>query len=209
VYFTIFTFGLVELLKNLVLWYDITFNHTRGRAVVRADNTLVLICMAALFVLLVAGYWLSARSRLGRALSAIGESEDAAAHIGINTTLVKVTAFAVSAFAVGAAGAASAPRWGYIDPQIAFNSLYSFMPVLMALFGGVAAKNLALRVAGPVVGAVVFTLLEEQLITKFPSLYMIIFVGVMVVAILFLPRGIIGLAETGANRLFRKKGGGA
>jgi branched-chain amino acid transport system permease protein len=200
VYFTIFTFGLVELLKNLVLWLEIKFTHVRGRFVVSFDHNTVFIALIVLLVLLLAGVALMKRSRFGRALKAIGESEETAAHIGINTTAVKVTAFAVSAFAAGAAGAAMATRWSYVDPGIAFNTLMSFMPVLMAIFGGLR------HTAGPVIGAVAFAYLEELLITRFPSLYMIIFGVIMVAAILFLPDGITGLI----SKLIRKrqKGGG-
>ncbi|MDR0819172.1 MAG: branched-chain amino acid ABC transporter permease [Oscillospiraceae bacterium] len=187
VYFTIFTFGLVELLKNLVLWFEIKFTHVRGRFVVSIDHTTVFWSLLVLLALLLVAVALIKRSRFGRALQAVGESEDAAAHIGVNTTLVKVTAFAVSAFAAGAAGAAMATRWSYIDPGIAFNSLMSFMPVLMAIFGGMR------KTAGPVIGAILFAYLEELLITRFPSLYMIIFGAIMVGVILFLPDGIMGL----------------
>jgi branched-chain amino acid transport system permease protein len=195
VYFTIFTFGLVELLKNLVLWLEVRYTHVRGRFVVSIDHMTVFWCILALLVMLLAGVIVMRRSRFGRALDAIGESEDAAEHIGINATLTKVMAFAVSAFAAGAVGAAMATRWQYIDPGIAFNSMYSFMPVLMAIFGGMR------KTAGPIIGAVVFAYLEELLITRLPSLYMIIFGAIMVAAILFLPNGIMGLFK------YKRKGG--
>ncbi|MDR2421230.1 MAG: branched-chain amino acid ABC transporter permease [Oscillospiraceae bacterium] len=187
VYFTIFTFGLVELLKHFVLWTETTFAGTRGRTVASFGSVTVFYCMLALLTALLLAAFLLRRSRVGKALSAIGESEDAAAHIGINTTAVKLLAFSLSSFAMGAAGAVMATRWAYIDPGIAFNSLMSFMPALMAIFGGTD------RLLGPVAGAIVFAALEEQLITRFPSLYMIIFGAIMIAAILFMPSGVTGL----------------
>jgi branched-chain amino acid transport system permease protein len=102
---------------------------------------------------------------------------------------LKTVAFAVSAFFMGAAGSIMATRWTYIDPVIAFNPMFSFMPVLMAIFGGMG------RFYGPILGAVIFAYLEEMLITKFPYYYMLIFGTVLVLAIVFLPDGLVGLLE--------------
>jgi branched-chain amino acid transport system permease protein len=104
--------------------------------------------------------------------------------------MVKVATFAISAFFMGAAGAVMATRWTYIDPKIAFNPLISFMPVLMAIFGGMG------QLYGPVIGASLFTYLEEFLITRFPYYYMLIFGIILVVAILYLPDGLVGLIQT-------------
>jgi branched-chain amino acid transport system permease protein len=65
-----------------------------------------------------------------------GENDEAAEHIGIDVTRIKILAFACSAILMGATGAVMATRWRYIDPAIAFDPLLSFLPVLMAIFGG-------------------------------------------------------------------------
>jgi branched-chain amino acid transport system permease protein len=90
---------------------------------------------------------------------------------------------------MGAAGAIMATRWTYIDPYIAFNPLFSFMPVLMAIFGGMG------QFYGPILGAAIFAYLEEVLLTKFPYYYMLIFGVILVVAILYLPDGLVGLIQ--------------
>jgi branched-chain amino acid transport system permease protein len=128
-------------------------------------------------------------SKFGLALQSIGECEEAAAHTGINVTSLKTITFAISAFFMGAAGAIMATRWTYIDPRIAFNPLISFMPVLMAIFGGMG------QLYGPIIGATIFTYLEEFLITRFPYYYMLIFGIIMVVAITYLPNGLVGLIQ--------------
>ncbi len=195
VYFTIFTFGLVLLLQSLILWYETQFSGTRGRTVISIDYVYVFYCMFAVLVLILIVSLLIRRSRFGMALITIGESEDAAAHAGINTTFYKVLAFAITSFAMGAVGAAKATTMIYVDPPIAFNVLMSFMPVLMVIFGGVNSF------IGPVIGAVIFTVLQEKLITQYPQWYMIAFGAIMVLAILLLPDGLVGLAKK-----FRKKG---
>jgi branched-chain amino acid transport system permease protein len=189
VYFTIFTFGLLELIKYLLLWFEVTFTGTRGRFVVVVDNTTIYFYMLAITILTLLTAYLIRRSKYGLALQGIGEQEEAAEHIGINVTLVKVSAFAISAFFMGAAGAVIATRWTYVDPYIAFNMNYSFTPVLMAIFGGIG------QLAGSVLGAVIFAYLEQILITKFPYYYMLIFGIVMVVSVVYLPNGLTGLIQ--------------
>lgn len=189
IYFTVFTFGLIELTKNLLLWWEIHLTGTRGRFVIAGDIITIYYIMLGILVVLLLTAYLIRRSRYGLALQSIGDNEEAAAHIGINVTVLKVVTFAVSAFFIGAAGATMATRWTYIDPYIAFNSLFSFMPVLMAIFGGMG------RFYGPIIGAVIFAYLEELLITKFPYYYMLLFGIILVLTILYLPNGLVGLIE--------------
>lgn len=184
VYFTIFTFGLVELIKHLVLWWEINISGIRGRMVVRVDSTTVFYIMLVTLVALLLTAFLIRRSRLGLALSSIGSCEEAAAHTGVDVTRLKVFTFALSAFFMGVTGTIMATNWHYIDPYIAFDYNYSFLPVLMAIFGGMG------NIFGPVVGATVFAYLKEWLVTKFPFHYMLIFGVIMVVFILYLPGGL-------------------
>lgn len=195
VYFTIFTFGLVELIKHFLLWYEVKFTGTRGRFVIVVDDNIIYYVMLSILVILLLTAYFIKRSKFGLALQSIGQSEEAAAHIGINVTLLKVITFAISAVFMGAAGAIMATRWTYIDPYIAFNPLFSFMPVLMAIFGGVG------QFFGPIFGAAIFAYLEEVLITQFPYYYMLIFGAILVVTILYLPNGLVGLAQKLQRRI--------
>jgi branched-chain amino acid transport system permease protein len=200
VYFTIFTFGLVLLLQNFVLWFEIKFYHTRGRMVVPYEFTYVFHCILVVFVALLFVTVILRRSGFGLALDCIGRNEDSAAHAGVNTTLYKILTFAISAAPVGAVGAAMATRVGYIDPSIAFNMLMSFMPVLMAIFGG------SHNPLGPILGAVIFSMIEEVLIRRYQEYYMIILGSILIVAIVLMPKGLVGMAETLMER--RGKRGG-
>lgn len=196
IYFTIFTFGLVFLIQQLLTWWEIEFTHTRGRFVVVVENDTIYYYMLAILVVLVLLAFFMARSKWGRALRSIGQNEEAAAHTGVNTTSLKIITFGLSALFMGAAGAALATRLTYIDPGGAFNINYSFFPVMMAIFGGMTNLN------GQIAGAAVFAYLEEQLTTKFPYYYMLIFGTIMVVVITFLPDGLLGLVKR-----LRKRGG--
>ncbi|MCX7911531.1 MAG: branched-chain amino acid ABC transporter permease [Dehalococcoidales bacterium] len=195
IYFAIFTFGLVELIKNLLLWYEVKFTGTRGRFVVVIGNeTIYYVILGILLLLLLVTYFIR-RSRYGLALESIGEHEEAAAHIGINVTMVKVIIFAISAVFVGMTGSIMAMRWTYIDPYISFDPNLTFLPVLMAIFGGTR------QMYGPIIGAVVFAYLEEILLTRFPYYYMLIFGIVLAATILYLPNGLVGVVQKIIARL--------
>jgi branched-chain amino acid transport system permease protein len=189
IYFVMFTFGLVELLLHFILWWEVNITGTTGRVVPGVGNRTVYYLMLIVFAILMLTAYFIRRSRFGLALQSIGEYEEAAAHRGINVTALKIITFATSAFFMGAAGAIMATRWTYIDPRIAFNPLISFMPVLMAIFGGMG------QLYGPIIGSAIFTYLEEFLVTRFPYYYMLIFGIIMLIAILYMPEGIVGLIQ--------------
>jgi branched-chain amino acid transport system permease protein len=193
-YFIIFTFSISELMRNFLLWWETTMTGTVGRWVVIVEHvTVYYIILLILVMALLTGY-LIRRSRFGLALKSIGEQEEAATHIGINATMLKTIAFAISAFFMGGTGAIMATKWKYIDPRIAFDPLLSFMPVLMAIFGGTG------QLFGPVFGAAIFAYLEEILTTKFPYYYMLLFGSILIIVILFLPHGMVGLVQKWRKR---------
>ena len=197
IYFVMFTFGLVELLLHFILWWEVNISGTTGRVVPTVANATVYYILLIIFSLLMLATYLIRNSKFGIALQSIGEFEEAAAHRGINVNALKTIIFAISALFMGAAGAIMATRWTYIDPKIAFNPLISFMPVLMAIFGGIR------YLYGPVIGAAFFAYVEEFLITRFPYHYMLIFGVIMVVAILYMPDGLVGLIQ----KLWRRTSG--
>jgi branched-chain amino acid transport system permease protein len=194
IYFAIFTFGLVELIRHVIAFVELEVTGTRGRFVFGVGYTTIFYYMLGIFVLLVLTAYFLKHSRFGLALQSIGEYETAAAHTGVNVTMVKIIVFAISAFFMGAAGAVWATKLYYVDPGIAFNALFSFMPVLMAIFGGMG------QIYGPIIGAAVFTLLKEFLTTTLAKygvgeLYMLFFGIILVAAILFMPDGVVGLIQ--------------
>lgn len=190
VYFVIFTFGLAELIRQLVTWYEVNITGTLGRYIflsITAEQIYwQLLALAA--VTLGIGWWIS-RSRIGLALKVIGDDEVVAAHTGIRISRIKLALFAVSATIITLVGAIQAPRWTYVEPAIVFNPTISFLTLIMALLGG------ANRLWGPLLGAVPLFLLFEWLSANFPSHYSII-LGLLFIAIVFLmPRGVLALVE--------------
>jgi branched-chain amino acid transport system permease protein len=189
-YFAIFTFGLNELVRHSVLWWEAKVAGTVGRWVIILESLTIYYYMLVIVLLTVLVAYFLKHSRFGLILYSIGESEEAAAHIGINVTRYRIIFFALSCFFMGMAGAVMATKWAYIDPRIAFNPVLNFTPVLMALFGGVG------RIYGPILGASLLTLISELLLSRFPYYYMLLYGIIFIVIISFLPEGLVGLAKT-------------
>ena len=190
VYFVIFTFGLAELIRQLVTWYEVNVTRTLGRYVFLSISSAEIYWqLLALAVLVFIVGFLIQRSRLGLALRVIGDDETVACHVGINTTWAKVALFTLSAAFMTLCGAVMAPRWTYIDPAIAFNPVVSFQVLIMALLGGVH------RLWGPLFGVVPLVLLFEFLLANFPNHFSIL-VGLAFMLIVYaIPRGVVGMVE--------------
>ena len=195
VYFVIFSFGLAELVKQLVTWWEVNITKDLGRYVfVEITQLDIYWQLLALLALVLALRALINRSRLGLALRVIGEDETVATHVGINTTHAKVLLFTVSAVFITVTGAIMAPRWTYIDPSIAFAPAISFQTLIMALLGGAGA------LFGPILGAVPLVLLFEYLGANFPNHFSILLGLVFIVIVYFIPQGLSGVLA----RLFGK-----
>ncbi len=197
-FFVIFGFGLSELMRELLVWWEINRTQTMGRYVfVPFDATLIYQHLLGLAVLVFLVGWLLRRSRLGVALLVIGDDETMARQAGINVPLAKVSIFVVSSVFMTLVGAVMAPRFGYLSPEFAFNPLISFTVVIMALLGGMQ------RLWGPVLGVVPLALLSELLQVRFPFWYSVLLGLVFMVIVYFLPRGVTGLVEDGWEALRR------
>ena len=130
--------------------------------------------------------WVVARSRLGAYLVAIREDTDSAEAAGIDTTLTKVIALALSAFIAGLAGGFYALYFRYIDPDAVFSIAISVEMVFIAVVGGIATT------AGPIVGAIFLVVIAEIFRGQFQSGHLIFYGVLMMVVIRFMPEGIWG-----------------
>jgi branched-chain amino acid transport system permease protein len=197
-FFVIFGFGLSEMIRELMVWWEINKTHTMGRYVfVDFDTAMIYEHLLGLAVLVFLVGWLLRRSRLGLALLVIGEDETVARQVGINVPFAKVAIFIVSATFMTLTGALMAPRFGFINPNFAFNPLVSFQVVIMAFLGGLQ------RLWGPVLGVIPLIILSEELQTEFPFWYSVLLGLVFMVIVYFLPRGVTGLLEDGWTALGR------
>ena len=135
--------------------------------------------------------WWIQRTKLGMGLVAIREDETKAATIGINLPVEKMLAFVASSFFVGAAGAVYGYYLTFIDPRGMFSILFSVQIVLSVLVGGRAT------LWGPVIGAFLIEWINEVANNDLGggNTRLLIFGGLLVGLVLFLPTGILPTAE--------------
>jgi len=200
-YFCIFTFGISELLRHAMIWYEVNITGTVGRWLpLSSPQTVYYYMLGLTFATFFFVYFLR-RSKWGFALQSIGQSEEAAAHMGINVNRVKIISFATTCFFMGAAGAIMATRWSYIDPDLAFGSAVTFMTIMMVLVGGWKST-----IWGPVLGATILLVLSDTVLAEFPNLTMLLFGIILVTVIIFLRDGLIGVFDRLVTRYKKKRG---
>ena len=138
-------------------------------------------------------------SRAGRVMVAIRQNEDLAEAMGVNTSRYKLFAFAMSSILAGLAGTLYAHYMGFLNPE-PFGADQSMNIILAVILGGSGTLT------GPIVGAVSVTFLPE--ILRFADSFRLIIYGLLlVVATIFLPKGLVPLVTGWWHRL--KSGAGA
>lgn len=137
-------------------------------------------------------WWLK-NSRFGAYLQAVRDNEDSARAIGVNPFRIKLGAIAISGGLMGAGGAFYVQVFQYIDPGIAFGPGTSVEALVAAIVGGIGT------LWGPILGAVVLHMLADitrNMFGELPGINMVIYGVVLVLIVMFMPRGIGGLAAT-------------
>ena len=161
------------------------------------------VVLAFVVAALLVTWWLR-NGRFGAWLQAVRDNEDAARAVGVNPFRVKLGAIGISAAFMGAAGAFYVQVFQYIDPGIAYGSSTSVEALVGAIVGGVGT------LWGPVLGAVVLHLLADltrNLFGELPGINMVIYGTVLVLIVIFLPRGIAGLGLSVRQLWASAKGG--
>ncbi len=200
-YFTIATIGVGEVVR--VTASSVSF--TGGSSGLRMppgsfDFTRNYLSMVALAIAVVALAAFVKRSAFGQGLAAIRQDIDAAEAVGIDSTRFKLAAHALSAALVAVAGGLHAINFQYIAPGSVFDFRLSLSIVLMPIVGGVGT------IAGPVLGALVFSTLQVKLLS-IPALrdsYLFIYGTLLIVVMLFEPKGILGLLRRVFTRRLRR-----
>jgi len=190
VYFVIFSLGLAELVRQCMTWAQHVFGTMSGLYVTveRSEPMYYWQLLAVTAVVFLVGWWIG-RSRLGFALRIIGNDEVVAVHCGINTARAKVVLFIISSAFASIIGALVAPRWGYVEPVVAFSPFLSFQVVIMALLGGTH------RLWGPLLGVIPFTLVWELISIEFPDQTTLLLGLCFLLIVYAIPNGFTGLIE--------------
>jgi branched-chain amino acid transport system permease protein len=144
---------------------------------------LLLIFFAATHIL--------SKSRLGYALKAIKANEEAADTMGINTTLYKIVAWAISGIFTAIAGGIYAYWFTFIEPATVFDVMVVVKLFVILLLGGAGT------VMGPLYGAFIFEGISEIVWSRFLNLHMGILGIIVILIVFFIPNGLIDMVRRG------------
>lgn len=204
-YFALGSLGAAEATRQIVeIWTDLT-GGGQGITVPSLKgsphfvNTFFYFAMFLMLVLVVYTVSRIHKNRLGYAFKAIRADEEAAGVMGIDTTKFKVIAWAISGLFTGLTGALYAYWFSYIDPPTVFDVMWVVKMFVIILIGGIGT------ILGPVVGAVILETVSELVWSRFINVHLGILGVIIILSVLFMPRGIMSLQWKGLGGLFAKK----
>ncbi|MGB7621797.1 MAG: branched-chain amino acid ABC transporter permease [Terriglobia bacterium] len=195
-YFAIATIGISEAVRVVMTNLSFTggasgYRIVEHRPFLQLEHYYTALVLASIAV---ASSILISRTKFGLGLNAIRQDEDAAAGLGVNSYAYKLEAHALAAALTGMVGGVFARYAAFIHPQGVFGFQTSVHILLMPVIGGIAT------VWGPVLGGVVFGIVEEQIIASFPEIHLLIYGALLILIILVEPGGILGAFR----RLYRR-----
>lgn len=207
IYFTVGTLALAEALRLWMIAWPVT-GGAQGLTVpheVVPDRVAMYYTALLVAAVAVAIVVLTVRSKIGMALRAIRDNEDAACNLGVSSRKAKLTALVLSSFIAGLVGAVWSVELGRVEPYSMFNLTWTILMVNMVIIGGSGTLG------GPVVG-VVFVVALSHYLADYASLQVLI-TGLLVIAVvLFAPGGVWGALRRapgwGGRLLARARGGG-
>jgi branched-chain amino acid transport system permease protein len=199
IYFAMLTLAFAQLLYTVAFkWRDLTGGSDGIAGVPKttlwwggpslASHTAYYYLVAGSLVLSLLVCRSLVRSPFGRALTAIRENERKFSVLGQDPRRFKVAVFVIAAVFAGLAGALFAPFRGFASPEVMFWVL-SGQALMMVIIGGLGT------LVGPVLGAMVFLLIQEELST-YTEHWMIFTGAIFVLMVIFLPGGLVGAART-------------
>lgn len=197
-YLAIATLGFAEIIRIVFLNID----YVGGAAGMQVSHlttwTYAFVCLVITIVVIVN----FTNSRHGIAAISVRENEIASDAMGINTTYYKVIAFAIGSFFAGVAGALYSHNFYIIQPS-QFGFLKSFDILIFVVLGGLGSLS------GAVLSAILLTVVSTYL-QGYPETRMIIYSLVLILVMLYRPKGLMGTMEiTDYFKLWRTpKGGG-
>jgi branched-chain amino acid transport system permease protein len=199
-YFAIATIGVNEgfrfLIEGARIWngsegiiFTAQLNQILGDEAASALSTfwadVMVLIIAALAALVTLVYM---RGRIGYALTALREDEDAAKVMGINVTKYKIIAFITSACFAGLVGAASwALKTPYVFPPEVFEIHYTVEAIIIVLLGGAGT------LLGPLAGGLIYGISKYYLSIILPGFQLLIFAPIIILIIIMFPEGVVGM----------------
>jgi len=192
-YFAIATLGINRATEQIALDWGSFTGGGKGitlplpKMEIQQFYAMIYFIMFGLLLLTVLANFIISRSRLGYALRAIRDNEDAAEASGIFPARCKITAWAISAFLTGLTGGVFAYWFSFIEPATVFDIMIAVKAFVMMMLGGAGT------VLGPVLGAFLIELISETVWGKFLTLHMMILGVIMVAVVILIPKGMLDM----------------
>lgn len=210
-YFALVTLAFAEVFRILAVSVEFTGGGVGLMLPLRESAAQLQFGSRKGYIALVLGFVVAAllvttwlrHSRFGAQLQAVRDNEDAARAVGVDPLRTKLGAITLSAGFMGAAGAFYLQVFQYIDPAIAFGPHVSVEALVGAIVGGMGT------LWGPLLGAAVLHLLADltrNLFGQLPGLNMVIYGAVLVLIVMFLPRGLAGMGRS-VRDLWKRRDG--
>ena len=189
-YFSIAMLGTSVAVREIVrVWGGLTGGGVGLTLPPYLNRALFYYVELALVAALVALTWWLRRTRFGAALVAIREDEIGAETRGIDTTRLKTAIFSFAGLSTGLFGALWAYQNTFVDPDIAFVEVRTIDAIMGTMLGGLGT------VAGPILGAAALYWLREVLWTNLLEYHLLAQGVLLIVIVLFVPRGLIGIVD--------------
>ncbi|OQX65122.1 MAG: amino acid ABC transporter permease [Anaerolinea sp. 4484_236] len=212
-YFAIATFAIVEIFFHLfMIWYWVGGALGLDYPVVKEglksfvwyqSKTPYYYGALMLFIFVFGSVRWMERHRIGYYLQAVREGQEKAESLGVNSTLVKLIAMAISAFLTALCGAFFVQYNLRVDPPMVMSLEMAMVFVLVTIFGGLGTF------LGPLLGAAVYIPLQEYSRAIWGGLgggvNLIIFGLLIIIIVLKEPLGIMGIIKTTTRRFSRSK----
>jgi branched-chain amino acid transport system permease protein len=197
-YFAIGTWVVAEVFKLLTTQVDALGGGSGMslmvfRGVDRVDRiALVYWSGLAAAVIVVVLTYVVMRSPMGLGLTSVRDDAVAASSLGVDVQRIKRIVYVTASGGAGVAGALIALNALRVTPASVYSVNYTAFMIFVVVIGGLGT------IEGPVLGAVVFWVLQQQL-ASYGTWYLVVLGGVAVLAVLALPRGLWGLVSRGGR----------
>jgi branched-chain amino acid transport system permease protein len=193
-YFAIVTLALAEIFRVIVRNWSSVTGGSQGEvlpsAIFQGNSAAIYLMLLVIAVLTIAVSEVFRRSKWHFALTSIRNNETVARTSGVNIYKYLVFAFAITAGLQGVVGGAYAQSFGFVTPGNSFSVDFTLLPIAMGLLGGIYGT------AGPIVGALLLGFVGEYLKLYIPYGHLIVYGIIIVLVIVFMPRGIVGLIRS-------------
>jgi len=200
-FLTITTFGFGDAVPQILLKWDSLTNGFRGLkppkpsigAFVFDTDFKFYFIIAVVLIIIITLTSNFLRSKTGRALIALRDSEAGAEMVGINVAKYRILAFVISSFIAGIAGSLYAHMVGYVSPYD-FNSTVSRLLLCMIIIGGTCS------IPGAITGALLVNAIP-QLLADSKNYVDILFGVTLLLFVIFLPNGFASIYEKAGELL--------